>query len=324
MNANSVSEPSKLLFQGFRQSNYWKKRFADENEDFANTIVTGDSVNATEGTSSYSKVYIFDGNTVIKHSNKYDMTASAGIMDLFNISVSMKSTEEISVSDSTIIVVIDVMHYQETIKATNTQWKSDAQLPTDLGQHDKLKNFYQYYGDSFVSSVSLGGRFMAVYAIHTLNSSYVNDLQRKISADGNVKGIDLKGQVESKIKDELKKADENIELMILSTGLNNISLQLPSVNSSVDQVFQFTAQLANEKKLPNPAILERLASGYEKVPGNPEFTTAFETIRQNRDSLFNPHGGFNTRFSYLSEARFALKRIGAYYKLFGNYEGPDG
>ena len=314
----SVAE--KAMFKGYKQSNLWKKKFQEESTDVANTIVEGKCSVSGSALNSNSTVIVRDGNEVINNTDVFKSSAGAGIKNVFNIDASMESTQEISIAEGTLLIAINSVIYQDTASCTSSKWIEGTKLPADPKDHESLKNFYQYYGDSFISEVTTGGRFLAIYALHTRSKEQSDELKRKINLSGNVKGVDLKAGMESGIKEILKQFSSDTELMIMSCGLKDCGLQLPTSDASVDAVFQFALDLQTKTKLENPAILKRAVSGYENVPGNPDFTKAFVQIKNNRNFLFQDNAsGLNVSSRKLVSLLFRLKRISALYALFGRH-----
>jgi hypothetical protein len=164
--------------------------------------------------------------------------------------------EQLELSSTSVVIAV----YANVIVGTQTA--IDVAIAEHVAQRAEagLNQFCQDYGDSFVSSLTQGGEYIATYVFYSQSTSE----QKQVLASLAARGLTTSGSVstsmqaaaESVQKSQLVRASFSQQLL----GYAGMALPLP------DDLVGFALGLAG-KTPTNPTVIAYETTGYEHVPG---------------------------------------------------------
>ena len=189
-------------------------------------------------------------------------------------------------------------------------WRTRSKAPTN---DDEAADFAASYGDSYVSEVTQGGEYYAVYTFHTETQTEQRELTASLKAKGVYTGVTAKLDVQAKLSDFLKTTSTNWTFDQEITGHKNP--KLPNQDELIKFALDFPSQ-----SLDSPVTTGVKVSGYEGVPGVGR--TKFAKIVKNRDYFLGRNGlllSYARLDGILNQIAW-LKRIYARYDYKGDTE----
>jgi hypothetical protein len=132
--------------------------------------------------------------------------------------------------------------------------------PTDLNE------FFQAYGDSYVSELVLGAEYMCVYVFYCQSE----DDQLKVSAAINAKGITDAGQLSGDLQTTFQDINSSVSVRQDSQQLITGYTKLPLPDAA--GVIQFALDFGSGSAPDTPGVISYGTTGYEHVTGVTDFT----------------------------------------------------
>ncbi|MEU8123406.1 hypothetical protein AB0C21_32225 [Spirillospora sp. NPDC049024] len=213
--------------------------------------------------------------------------------------------------NSTHIVISIYASNTQSIAATNVTFSNDVAPPaTDAA----CKDFIRAYGDSYVSSLTRGGEYIALYVFDTHSEEHRTKVLGEIKAKFKGLGGSYSADVQAEINDCCTSTSTSWRFEQILIGYQGIAPPRPNPKEQ-DQISNFLTDLF---KAPanDPQVTSFGTTGYEHVPKMPE-TQNWAQIRDNAE-VFLP-----SLYDIANPLRTALQQaetISAVYRGY-NYAG---
>lgn len=231
-----------------------------------NTIVKGVYSVSESATSQLLKVSVdyksFAEDTEINQS------ASVGV-GLFGASEKINFVKQVERSSWSINMTIRSSHIIGTAEAT------DAVIDVSgmkLDDPKARRDFCNRYGDSYVSSVTLGSQYLGVFTFHLNSESEHNSTMTSLEAHGLLSMFSFDAGLQTKMSSFFSETKAQVTLSQTTFGLGGVAL--PAFSDMIE-----FARTLPEKTVVSPAILRSSTTGYETLlPAG-----SFDAVAKNRD-----------------------------------------
>lgn len=183
----------------------------------------------------------------------------------------------------------------------------DEKPPTDL------KEFFQAYGDSYISELVQGAEYMCVYVFYCQSEDDQTEVSATLKANGVTEAGDLSAALQTSFDNITSTMTVRQTSRQLITGFSNLSLP------SGDQVVQFALDFGS--KTPDaPVVISYETTGYEHVPGITDFTP----ISDNRALFLGGDGqpGLSDQLQTLNLLQNQIEWIQQVYQTY-SYTGDS-
>ncbi len=225
-------------------------------------------------------------------------------------SVSEKTdfVSSLNVTTYSVSIVVYAQHVNGTEQMTTVTPNSGISTPTDNASRQQ---FFVRYGDSFVSSRTLGGEYIAVYTFYSRSRQEQDTLTAEMQAHGLLEGVNVDASLQTKIQNFSSSTQTRSVFSQMISGIKNPSL--PSSDGIINFALQFPSL-----PLDAPTIISFQTTGYEHVFGS------FGDIPKNR-AYFVGTGVIDGLTKYLIAVRQLLAQIGwlsSIYQFYG-YSGDS-
>ena len=164
--------------------------------------------------------------------------------------------QSLETTSTSVVVAIYASVIDGTTVVTNPGLADGVKPPDAAG----LNGFFQAYGDSFISSITLGGEYIATYTFY----SQTRTEQQQIVASLQAHGVTTSGSVSAGVTTAIGEvaSSELIRISFSQQLFGYTGLPLPAP----DQVAPFALGLSAHA--PNkPTVVHYDEEGYERVPG---------------------------------------------------------
>src|SRR4051812_1917475 len=135
------------------------------------------------GASSAVRVQVCESLSELADALDIDASLSFSYLKAVDVTAKMEFARKLNVTARSVTVVVYARHGIGTWEVKEAKLQNDVKAPTD---DDSAAGFVQYYGDSFIRSVTLGGEYYAVYIFNTETREQQQSL--KTSLEAAVKG----------------------------------------------------------------------------------------------------------------------------------------
>lgn len=144
----------------------------------------------------------------------------------------------------------------------------------------ELEDFVQFYGDSYISSVDLGGECFGVYTFRCETREQAQGVEKALQVGGLVSGVQLGANLHQTLEAASRSSGITIAFQSQVWGCSDISGLTPE--TLVPYALGFSG-----KPLDAPILMDLAAVGYENVP---DIGTAFQPVATNRNLFTRPNG----------------------------------
>ena len=199
-------------------------------------------------------------------------SAAAGVSGIASVDAKLDLMYSLQLTSHSVTIVVHCKHI------TGTSSYTDTRLTPPAPGHDDdvaLRDFFAAYGDTYVSEITEGGEYLAVYAFYSESRDDQLDVMASLNASGIIDGMPVEGGLQAKISMAMKSSETRINFKQRVLGLKKVSLPRP------DDIVDFALRFADLEK-DAPVTLAIKVRGYEHVPG---MTHNFETIETNRTAM---------------------------------------
>nr|WP_199064073.1 hypothetical protein [Chromobacterium sp. ASV5] len=234
---------------------------------------------------------------------------SVGFGPLGNVSEKSEFVQQLSLTTYSVNIVVHARHVKGTDTATAFRLKSGIQPPQG---NEQLRDFFRSYGDSFISAITIGAEYYAVYTYYAQSQTERDSVTAELQANG----IFEFGSVSSDFQAKLDRVTQSTKVRIsFNQNVSGIANpKLPTPNNLVQYALDFPSL-----PIDAPAILSFSSTGYEHVPG----IGSFEPIVSNRVFLTGPQGDSGLSQDLVKEQQLInqinwLKSIYAFYQNFND------
>jgi hypothetical protein len=233
------------------------------------------------------------------------LSISTSVTDSFLVgSVDAKASFVNRLNLTSYSVTVLVYASNVTGDAAYTGVQPPSTMPTDLNQ------FFQTYGDTFVSELTLGAEYVAAWVYYAQSK----DEQTAVTSALSYHGITEEGEVSATFATSLQLATQSIQTRQTSsqlvTGITGLTLP-DSPPEMIDFALGFGARQPTV-----PTVIAYGTTGYEHVPG---FAPLFEPIVENRDLFEGTDGqaGLAADLSTLAGLKNQIAWIQQVYQTYG-------
>lgn len=269
------------------------------------TIVTG-TYDTSESATSQELTVSVDFETFSK-STQINQSASVGV-GLFGGTEKVEFTKEVERSSWSINMVIRSSHVIGTTESRNAIADvSGFDMRDPLGRLD----FFNRYGDSFYSSVTLGAEYLGIFTFHLNSESERSATMTSLGVSGLLSAVTFNAELQTKMSAFFAKTSAQVSFRQKAFGLGTTSL--PTLESMIE----FSRTLP-ELPVVTPAVIRTAVMGYETVlPAR-----TFDAIAANRSYFVgnNFAKGVYKERTAVSDLISQLGTIHAVHDVYGHDE----
>lgn len=164
----------------------------------------------------------------------------------------------LNVTTYSVSIVVHARHVSGIESMKTVGLKEGISAPKDAASR---KTFFLLYGDSFISSRTLGGEYIAVYTFYSRSKEEQDSLTAEMKAQGMWNGVSVDASLQAKIQSFTSSTQTRSSFSQMVTGIMNPSL--PAADGIIGYALDFP-----NKKLDAPSILGFLTTGYQHVFGD--------------------------------------------------------
>jgi Jacalin-like lectin domain len=269
------------------------------------TALAGDT-KTVGGTSSVSYRVCTDLET-LSNALEIDQSLSVGFGPIGSVDEKMKFVYNLSVTTYSVSIVVFSRHLLGSEVMTDVALKSGMNPPHG---DEELREFFRGYGDAFLSSVSEGGEYYAVYTYY----SQTREEQTELTASMKAHGIFEGGSVDSSLQTKISSFNSSVTTRV-SFDQNMSGIRNPKFPDS-DNIIAFALAFPS-MELTAPAIVGYETLGYERVPNFGDF----QPIAKNREFFVGNTvvGGLTKPLVQIQELQNQIKWIETVYGFYGGF-----
>lgn len=214
------------------------------------TALTGTKGAAGATSQTYYKVCTDTASLYQAMNISGSVSASFG---LGSVDAKMSFAQSLNVTSTSVTVVV----YTNVI----TDSSSCGDVKLNVAPPKDITNFFLPYGDSYVSSITKGAEYIAVYVFQ---STSITD-QQSITASLNASDFGVSAQLSTAISSISTSTSTNVSMSQLMTGVSKPAY--PNENDMITFALNF-----GTTKIDAPTVISFETTGYEHVPGLALFT----------------------------------------------------
>ncbi|NYZ15897.1 hypothetical protein HL658_25435 [Azospirillum sp. RWY-5-1] len=233
-----------------------------------NTAVTGDY--QTVGSESSLLLQLCADFETLSDSTDITQSASVGV-GLFGVSEKVRFVKNTQRTTWSLNLMIRSTKVSGTHMATHYRLNDGIAVPqTD----EERVDFFKQYGDSFISSLTVGAEYIAIFTIFLNSESEHQSVMTEVSAHGLMSAFSFDAGLQSNLTSFFQKIKARVVLKQKTFGVD--SIELPGIESMIEFARKFPTITVDK-----PSIIRFSTTGYENLlPGR-----SFETIAANRNYL---------------------------------------
>ncbi|HVZ54501.1 MAG TPA: hypothetical protein VG986_21225 [Pseudolabrys sp.] len=258
------------------------------------------------GTSSVNYRICTDLETLCE-ALEIDQSLAISFGPIGSLDQKLRFVHSLKVTTYSVSIVVYARHLQGMDTMTDVRLKDGIKPPAG---DKEMRDFFRVYGDSYLSSVSEGGEYYAVYTYYSQTREEQTELTLSMKAHGILQGGSVDASLQAKI------SSFNSSSKTRSTLDQNMSgIKDPKFPPS-DQIISFALAFPS-LALTAPAIIGYDTTGYERVAGFGDF----EPVAGNRrffvgDSVVD---GLTKPLVQIQELQNQIAWIQSVYKFYGGY-----
>lgn len=202
-------------------------------------------------------VNVLDSKVFTTKKEIYDYVGVSASLAVSTTSVSVdgkaKFVRDLQTTATSVSLVVMV---REAMRQAYTNVALVAPPPTDLAA------FYRAYGDAFVSSLTTGAEYLAVYTFFAKDESMMRDVEASLNASGPSDTVKVK--VDAKLKKTQAEFGMQAHISQWMTGVGGVAYP----GATPKEINEFAEKFPTLPRT-NRAVLSYGTTGYESVPGMP-------------------------------------------------------
>ena len=265
---------------------------------------------ATHGGNSQVAYRITSDASSLYESLGISQSLAVGFGPFGSVSEKVDFVRQLSLSTYSVCIVVHATHVQGITSTTDFALNPNLAPPQSTEQ---MQDFFRAYGDSFVSAVTRGAEYYAVYTYYAQTRSEREAVTTELKANGIFEGGTVDASFQSKLDRVTKNTNVRIAFSQNVSGLANPKLPNP------DQLVQYAIDFPSIPIDPQAAaILSYQTTGYERVRG---FGT-FKPVSSNRNFLIGENGQGGLADS-LVKVQNIINQIAAIKQIYQTYQGFD-
>jgi hypothetical protein len=222
-------------------------------------------------------------------------------------------SESIKSTVFSVSLVVQAKRVLERYGVKNPTWDSNLRsVPTNL---EELDGFVSECGDSWVSSISVGGAIQGVYTLFAQSQQQAREVSEKLNLMVAGGGISLGPSLSRSLQTLSEELNVNRSFRVAISGL----AQPPSITEADLEAF---ARGFGSTELDKPAILSLETAGYEQLAA---LRQAFAPVAQNRKLLYGDgiSEGVLERRQKLLAIQSQCQWVADTYRIYGIPEDPS-
>jgi hypothetical protein len=236
---------------------------------------------------------------------KVDQSLSVGFGPAGSVDQKITFIYNLDVTTTSVSIVVYARHFEG--KQTQTEFGLKDTVQPPVGD-EQLKKFFRNYGDSFLSSVTTGGEYYAVYTFYTQTKTEQASLVNEMKAKGVWSTVKVDASLQVKLDQFVSTTTTRVSFNQAVSGLQNPKLPKP------EEIIPYALDYPS-KPLDAPAIIGFETLGYEQVLDN------FQPIAKNRVYFVGVRtdGGLTKDLVKLQQLLNQCTWIRGVYQFYGGY-----
>jgi hypothetical protein len=236
---------------------------------------------------------------------------SVGFGPFGSVNEKSQFVQNLSLTTHSLNIVVHAKHVKGTDTANAFRLRDGVSPPSG---NEQLKKFFRSYGDSFMSSLTTGSEYYAVYTFYAQSREEQMSVKVELAANGIFDFGTIGGDFQSKIDKVTKSSHTRISFSQNVAGIANP--RLPNPNELVAYALAFPSL-----PIDAPAILSFACTGYEHV----HEINDFGPIAKNRDYFLgtNVTPGLAASLAKVVELKNQLQWMEKLYTFYRGYSGDS-
>lgn|SRR5579875_259438 len=245
----------------------------------------------------------------------HELTEALGIDQSLSVSYGpiasgdqkLRFVRNLEITSSSISIVVYSLHLSRIQTLKNFSLDPHVQVPTDP---NSITKFFNAYGDSFISSRTLGGEYYAVFTF------FANDMQEQIKlkadlqASGIYNGVSANAEFQVNFSRVTRTATTRTNFVQSISGIENPVLPSP------DEIVEFATKFTSLDQ-DMEAVIDFSVTGYENVLG----LSAMGALAANRIYFIGDESspGLGGKLGELIGLRNKIDSLLQTYQVYGGY-----
>jgi hypothetical protein len=197
-----------------------------------------------------------------------DQSLSISYGPIGSLNQKLTFIKNLHVTTTSISIVVYVRHVARKQSLGKFQLDPSVTQPKDPAD---VAAFFHSYGDSFLSSRTLGGEYYAVYTFYANDVQEQNSVKASLDANGIFSGVSLDAKLQASFDQVIKTSTMRTDFAQNVSGIENPRLPAP------EDIVKFATNFTS-LPMDMQAVIDFDTTGYEHVPG----LEAIETLAANR------------------------------------------
>lgn len=209
------------------------------------------------------------------------------------------------VTTHSVSIVVSARHIESKDTMDSVRLKDGVRAP---GTREETADFVRVHGDSFVSSITRGGEYFAVYMFYSETVQEQEGLVSELKAKGLFSVVNVETGLQTKLDQFASTSKTRSSLKQTMSGIKNP--KFPAEDKIIAFALEYTSL-----KLDAPAILDFETEGYERV----EKFGPFQPIPANRKYFAGTSvvGGLTADLVRIGELNEQIQWLKATYDRYG-------
>ena len=258
------------------------------------------------GTSTVSYRVASDIET-LSRALEIDQSLSIGFGPFGSVDQKLKFVSNLKITTNSISIVVYARHFVGAETMTDVALKQGVKPPEGNAE---LNEFFQTYGDSYITSMTRGGEYYAVYTFYSQTREEQTQLEASMKAAGIYEGVKIDASLQVKLDNFVSSTKTRVTFDQNVSGLLNP--KLPTASDLITYAIAFPSL-----NIDAPAIIALDSSGYESVGG---IGTKFDPVSKNR-RYFTGDGVYGGLTSKLIQVQQLLNQISWLEDIYQFYNG---
>jgi hypothetical protein len=263
--------------------------------------IDGEWENTGEG--STLRVEVCESLSELAEALEIDASLSVSYLKAVNVTAKMEFAKKLNITARSVSIVVYASRRTGTWTAKTARLKQGIAAPTDSGS---AADFAQSYGDSFISSVTLGSEYFAVYIFHTETREQQQDLATSLKGKGIAAGTTVKADAQVKLSNFLKDTKTS---WTLRQEINGANAAFPDEDGLIEFARNFSRLAPGA-----PVVTGIKVQGYENVES---FGRKFAPVVRNRRYFLNKDDGLLGSLAQLTTVR---NQVGWLRRIYDRYD----
>lgn len=268
--------------------------------------VDGEFENTGEG--STMRVEVCESQSQLAQALEIDASLSVSYLKAANVTAKMEFAKKLDVTARSVSIVVYASRRTGNWTAKNVWLVDGVAAPTD---DDSAADFAQSYGDSFITSVTLGSEYFAVYIFRTETREEQQSLAASLKGKGIGGGATVKAEAQVQLSNFLKETKTS---WTLRQEMNGANAAFPDETGLIEFARNFS------KLTPGAPVTTGIkVQGYESVP---KFGRKFAPVVRNRRYFLNGSDGLLGSLAQLTGVRNQVSWLRRIYDRY-DYQGDS-